>query len=298
MYTELINIIKNNSSVISPESTGVTPVLSRIENIKSVIFDVYGTMVISASGDIGTSGIVIETCHIKNAAEKAGIVINNNTPCEYLNDLFYSLITEEHKKLRSAGITHPEVNILSIWKDYFSELFNKDIVKAYPSKESIIMAAVYFEIYSNPVWPMPGLSETLKELKQRNFVTGIISNAQFYTPIMIEALTGKSFSHNGFQKDLIFYSFNYSEAKPSVFMFEKLKDRLYNNYGINEYETVYIGNDMRNDILTAGKCGFKTVLFAGDKRSLRIRKNEHPDVRPDAVITELHQLLEIIGEIP
>ena len=71
-----------------------------------------------------------------------------------------------------------------------------------------------------------------------------------------------------------------------------------NQYGINENETLYIGNDMLNDVYTAASCGLKTALFAGDKRSLRLR-TDNPKVNglsPDCIITELLQILPFILE--
>ncbi|MEQ8837627.1 MAG: HAD family hydrolase, partial [Lacipirellulaceae bacterium] len=66
---------------------------------------------------------------------------------------------------------------------------------------------------------------------------------------------------------------------------------------ITPAETLYVGNDMRNDIWPAAKVGFKTALFAGDERSLRLREDEpNRDQRPepDAVVTELDQLPKLL----
>ncbi len=69
------------------------------------------------------------------------------------------------------------------------------------------------------------------------------------------------------------------------------------NHGIAPQEALYVGNDMLNDIYCAQKTGFKTALFAGDVRSLRLRKN-HEEVQgivPDITITALSQLLDIVN---
>ncbi len=60
--------------------------------------------------------------------------------------------------------------------------------------------------------------------------------------------------------------------------------------------TLYAGNDMLNDIYPAKQAGFNTALFAGDARSLRLRKNtpECKNLSADLVITDLIQLLEFI----
>ncbi len=290
----LIEIIRANSSPLVPIKTEITPSFNTIDHIRSVIFDVYGTLFISGSGDIGTIHKRERDCLYLKAAEKSSIVIHYDTPCEILGNLFSSLISKSHSDSRAKGIPHPEVDIISIWTDFFSKLKEDNLVLTLPSETEIRTFAVYYEILSNPVWPMPGLEETLKALGQRGFVTGIVSNAQFYTPLLFKALTGEDVAGNGFKKDLTFYSYEYGQAKPSPIMFEKLKDRLYNIYGITADETVYIGNDMLNDVKTASSAGLKTVLFAGDQRSLRIREDVCPDSVPDAIITSLNQLYERI----
>ena len=56
---------------------------------------------------------------------------------------------------------------------------------------------------------------------------------------------------------------------------------------------------MRNDIATASAVGFRTALFAGDRRSLRWRTEDGIKTQPDVVLTELSQILNcVIGEEP
>jgi len=57
-----------------------------------------------------------------------------------------------------------------------------------------------------------------------------------------------------------------------------------------------VGNDMLNDIMPAAKLGWQTTLFAGDQRSLRLRRDreECRMVRPHLVISDLRQLLDWI----
>jgi len=53
---------------------------------------------------------------------------------------------------------------------------------------------------------------------------------------------------------------------------------------------------MLNDIYPAKMVGFKTALFAGDARSLRLRKN-HPkcqNLSADIIITDLAQILDLV----
>jgi FMN phosphatase YigB (HAD superfamily) len=54
-----------------------------------------------------------------------------------------------------------------------------------------------------------------------------------------------------------------------------LSDRLAGR-GISPAETLYIGNDPLQDIVTAAACGFKTALFTGHPDSIRPGEC-HPD---------------------
>ncbi|NJK85117.1 MAG: hypothetical protein HC906_03265 [Bacteroidales bacterium] len=54
---------------------------------------------------------------------------------------------------------------------------------------------------------------------------------------------------------------------------------------------------MEKDVWPASRLGIRTVLFAGDKRSLRLKaKNINLNgLKPDFVITDLQQIFEIVG---
>ena len=62
--------------------------------------------------------------------------------------------------------------------------------------------------------------------------------------------------------------------------------------GIPPCEALYVGNDMLNDIMPAARLGFRTALFAGDARSLRLREGDPRSgarVEPDVVLASLEQ---------
>ncbi|MBW2644225.1 MAG: hypothetical protein JRC89_12900 [Deltaproteobacteria bacterium] len=78
-------------------------------------------------------------------------------------------------------------------------------------------------------------------------------------------------------------------------MFQVAADKL-KNMDVPAHSAIYFGNDMLNDIYTAKKAGFKTGLFAGDTRSLRLRENDPKckDLSADIVITDLVQIIDYI----
>ncbi len=139
---------------------------------------------------------------------------------------------------------------------------------------------------------MPGAMSLLDTLKRAGIMTGIISNAQFYTPLIFEALLGKNVQELGFDADLCAWSWRAGAAKPSLKMFRQVDHVLGNKYGIPHESILYAGNDMLKDIMPARSLNWKTALFAGDRRSLRLREDDPKvkDIKPWCIITKLEQL--------
>lgn len=158
-----------------------------------------------------------------------------------------------------------------------------------------------FELLSNRVYPMPGMKEVLMEIKKMGLPIGIVSNAQFYTPIIMNYFLTGEFSTNQnidlFDEDLSVYSYKELRAKPDTALFDKFIPVLNNKYNIEPSETIFVGNDMLKDVYTATKAGLRTVLFAGDERSLRLREDDErvKGMFPDFIINDLKQLTKIIG---
>ena len=142
---------------------------------------------------------------------------------------------------------------------------------------------------------MPEALPTLQQLQRKEITLGIVSNAQFNTPLMFPALLGHNHISLGFDGALCTWSYKSGEVKPSRSIFQRIVERLEYDYGIPPDKAMYVGNDMLNDVWAASQCGLKTALFAGDQRSLQLRK-DHPEcvnLKPNIIITKLPQLLEI-----
>ena len=138
---------------------------------------------------------------------------------------------------------------------------------------------------------MPGAIELLGELRARGLVIGIISNAQFYTLPVMEGVFGAGLDDLGFHPDLRLFSFEEGEGKPSSRLFEALREKAA-AHGIAASEIFYLGNDWKKDVLPARAAGFRTGLFAGDVRSLRLGEvtEEEAWESVDAVITDLAEV--------
>ena len=290
-------IVHNLFRPLEPLPTDTAARLDKLSDVKAVLFDVYGTLFVSGSGDVGTAAATntaealtqaLEAAHYRGDLERAG---------ERGKNLLKAEVLQWHAASRAAGIDFAEVDILRIWKKVVGRLRKEGILN--PSEldiEPMRQLALQYECLVNPVWPMPDCLETFHNLKERGLVLGIVSNAQFYTPLLFAAFFEQSLEDIGFDPDCCIWSYKELKAKPSADLFPKAEKYLKRNHGVKLNETVYVGNDMLNDIYCASRAGCKTVLFAGDRRSLRLRETDErcKDIKPDAVITSLGQLPDLI----
>ncbi|MDR3201171.1 MAG: HAD family hydrolase [Spirochaetales bacterium] len=252
--------------------------------IRAYLFDVYGTLFTSASGDIGTLHRADDAPADSRARELLAPFLED-CGLPRLVSLFAAAVTAEHAKRREAPAGEqitPEVDVRKIWANILQT-----------NEEAAADFALRFELSVNPVYPMPGLADMLGRLASAGIPLGIVSNAQFFTPLLFNAFLNQTPEALGFLPHLCVYSFREGVAKPSPPLFQKAS-RALAALGIRPHETLYMGNDMLNDIWAAKQAGFRTALFAGDGRSLRLRENDPrcAGLKPDFIVKSLLQLIE------
>jgi putative hydrolase of the HAD superfamily len=288
---------------MKPVSTGLKASMRKLD-IEAFIFDIYGTLIISATGDIDK--MTASTEHLKIAFDIGRMKINpQNGSSE--KELYHSLLVDfrnaiisYHAEKKSGETPFPEVDIEDIWTMVLSRAAREGKLTL---KEDADLRAltIAFELMSNKVYPMPGMEEMLQGIKKAGKLMGIVSNAQFYTPVIMNFFLQKKITFDRyippFNEDLIIYSFEEKKSKPDTYLYHKLAGRLKDNYGVDPKRALFIGNDMLKDIYAAKKAGFKTALFAGDQRSLRLRENKAAvkNVIPDIIITDLNQLKDLLN---
>ncbi|MBN1829339.1 MAG: HAD family hydrolase [Deltaproteobacteria bacterium] len=251
--------------------------------IHAVFFDIYGTLIISSAGDIG-----IAVRSSENRADQIDDLLKRHNftfTAEELSNSFYNEIEGVKTKLRAQGTDCPEVIVEDIW---IAVLGIKD-------PEVILPFAIEYECIVNPVHPMPNLKETIAKLRALAMRLGVVSNGQFYTPYLFPAFLGADLQGLGFEKDFLFFSYRHGYSKPSLELYKRVAAQT-EARGLSPSEVLYVGNDMLNDIWASAQVGFKTALFAGDKRSLRLREDDRRcrNLRPDLVVTDLLQIVESI----
>ena len=272
------------------------PRLPAMTGVRAVVFDVYGTLFSSGVGDISLATEENRDAAIRGVLTENGLEIAASASSLRFDEALHAVIHRHQDKRRAEGIEYPEVDIRAVWADFIRELAaSGQIGPGAPAEIDTLV--IDYETRVNPTQPMPGLADLLAQLRTRGLVLSIISNAQFYTPLLFEAFLGKSIDALGFCPKCNAWSYAELEGKPSQRLYQLAAERLQAHHGLEPQDCLYIGNDMRNDIWPAQALGFRTALFAGDRLSLR-RRAEHPagkDVRPDAEIIELKQILQLIS---
>jgi len=266
---------------LRPIATGLRQSGRRLHRIRAVLFDIYGTLIISAAGDIGVSAGAAHFAKLNRLFGKFRI---DRDPRDVAADLSRA-IESDHRAKRKKGILFPEVEIDRIWMQ----------VLGTSDAAFVRQLALEYELTVNPVYGMPGLEELLRACRAKKLQTGLISNAQFYTNWIFKWLLGAEPAGLGFHPELILLSYRLGRAKPSPALFEAAAAALA-QMGIAPAQVLYTGNDMLKDILPAVRAGFRTALFAGDRRSLRLREDEPAcrNLSADLVLTGLMQIFEYI----
>jgi len=283
------SIIRTHSQSLEVIPTGRTPVLHHLPGIRAVFFDIYGTLFISGSGEIGSTQLQGQAASMVAALNAVGL--NYQGDGVDASEILQEAIAQSHRRGNVEGIEYPEVSIVAIWIETLTRLRRAGLVSEAADYADPERLAIEYEIRVNPVWPMPTVLECLEKLGKEKVQLGIISNAQFFTRELFPALLERDLEDFGITPMFEFYSFRYGRAKPGTYLYEQARSAL-SGVDIKPEETLYVGNDMLNDIAPATKLGFRTALFAGDSRSLRLREGDErvAGVAPDLVVTELKDI--------
>jgi putative hydrolase of the HAD superfamily len=185
-------------------------------------------------------------------------------------------IERNHVRRRAEATPYPEVDIVDIWREVTTEIWpGAALDGSTVDTVDFRQLAVEYEVRVNPVWPMPGLVEVVTALDDAGLILGVISNAQFFTPLLFPALVDRTLEDLAFAAGMQYFSYRLGVAKPD--------EALYRQAAVGLGEAG----------IEAAHCGFRTALFAGDRRSLRLREDDPrvEGVVPDLIIDELISLL-------
>jgi putative hydrolase of the HAD superfamily len=299
MKASIRQILRGNSQPLDPRPTGQPAILRVLKDIQAVLFDVYGTLLVSASGESGPSTSRYHAQAFAEAIAAAGLEWTPECDVARLGydgiHCLESTIEQQHTEARNQGVDWPEVEIRDTWRRVLQTLIVQQVLPPSAAELDVAQLAAHYEVRANPCWPMAHATDCIARLRGRGLSLGIVSNAQFYTRELLVALFDQPLDVLGFDPELQFFSYQVGQAKPGRRMME-LAGEVLAGRAIQPRQVLYVGNDRRNDILPARQAGFRTALFAGDARSFRSR-DEDPDldgIHPDVLVTDLRMLCDCV----
>ena len=251
---------------------------------KVIFWDVYGTLVAAPRGNLDS--LLQREAELRGVFERTVKNFGLAVVPARLHDLFLRGIQAEREARVAQGVAHPEVRIDEIW----FKLLEKFQPKNPPTINFAREVALFFQRQANPTQLQPHAFDVLNTLGQRGLRHGIISNAQFYTPIELSALLREESAcavctyESMFDPLLVFFSFDLGVAKPDLAIFGRAVEAL-TRENVMPDDCVFVGNSLVNDIAPAQHIGFRTVLFAPEVVP-------ESAIKPDLVIHNLSQLLE------
>ncbi len=277
--------------------------------VRAVLYTVYGTLVAIPAGELQFEAqldFVTEAAFEKTATEFKlwpAMPRKPGAPSAHLKEMF----KKAYDALRfsgSGGEKLPEIPAERIWDEIVKKLivreYKIDAAQYGPPAEFAKKIAYFYHASIQGTGCYPGAADTLKLLADRGIQQGLLADGQCFTPAQL--LRGLRAQDAGFDLNAVLpgplrlISADCKARKPSGTIFQAAVTALAAR-GIAPSETLHVGSHLTRDIAPAKKLGMKTALFAGDKASL-VADGEQlrdPALRPDVLLTELTQLLDVIS---
>jgi putative hydrolase of the HAD superfamily len=241
-------------------------------DIRAVAFDVNGTLVRIVTED-GMDQIFRSAAHFLTYQ---GIDVRRYQ----VRDLYFQIMKEQQ---RASSEAHPEFDAVAIWRSII-EGHLTDFTRTLPVEKleqmPLFLAETSRGISRCRLGLYPHVREVLDVLRER-YPLALVTDAQ------------SAYARGELHKvglldyfDPIIVSGDHGYRKPDRRLFQFALDGM----KVAAENALYVGNDMHRDIFGAREVGMSTVMFESDQGA-----NAHLDCVPDYTITDLRELLEILG---
>ena len=166
-------------------------------------------------------------------------------------------LTDFHYKFyTSKQISYEEQRrrrIIDLFKTYHIELLS----------DPMVIYNIYLKVFENAWSVYDDVVETLKELKAKDYILGLISNGDYDQQVQKMKKVGifEMF-------DYVNTSSQFEVSKPDTRVYETI----FKKHGINYENVCYVGNSYKKDILPCRQLGIKTILI--DRKNVDYNDSE------------------------
>lgn len=293
-----------------PVAVNATAYLKPLEGVRGVAWSLYGTLLQISDGklllmhpqqlrmQIALEKTIHEFNMWNSMSRKPG------APWEYMLQQYTRQV--EDRQLGGSGRKGeaPEVNSTDVWRVLIERLGKKEYsydedfygdIEEYAEK-----VAFFFHSCLQGVGAAPNALFALQSLTKPGLSQGIVGDAQPFS--LVQLLRGLRLQGEVISISQLIspgcFSLSYEEnvKHPSQLLFERSLQQ-FRSAGLAPKEIVCVSSRLRDELAIAKKLGMKTALFAGDKNSLQATPADmkEPDLRPDRILTDVAQVLQIVG---
>jgi putative hydrolase of the HAD superfamily len=242
-------------------------------DIRAVAFDVNGTLVRILTDD-GMEQIFRSIAHFLTYQ---GIDLHRHQ----VRDLYFEHMKEQQQ---ASPEEHPEFDAVGIWRSILQAHpteFTRGLPAGKLEQLPLFLAEMYRGISRCRLRLAPHVREVLDVLRER-YPLAVVTDAQSaYARAELHKVGLLDYF------DPIVVSGDHGYRKPDRRLFQLALDGM----GVAAENALYVGNDMHRDIFGAQEAGMTTVMVESDQGA-----DVHLDCVPDYTITDLRDLLTILGD--
>jgi FMN phosphatase YigB (HAD superfamily) len=287
-----------------------TPSLKPLEDVRVVLWDVYGTLLRTSGGRFCL--IPDPQTPLEVALEKTIHEFNMwNSMYRKPGPPWQSMInqyTEYNKRLamvaakRSGDLVEPD--LVDIWEAIIARLFDKEYTydeDFYGDPRQLSeKVAYFFHCNLQGIEARAGAVQAMQDLCAINVRQGLLADGQCFTfTQLLRALSRQGTLPplaEAFHPDGVLFSHELGIRKPSRSLFELSVERL-KLAGFQPEEILHISCRLETDLVPAKAAGMKTALLAAEKSGLEAPTAllKDPSTRPDRLLTDLQQIATLFG---
>ncbi len=292
------------------EPVKATAFAKPLEGIAAVTWSVYGTLLEISDGCLHLDHP--QQVRMQVAMEKTIKAFNMwqsmsrkpGAPWQYLYEQYRECL--ELKQMTATGRTgnFPQVNSADLWQTLIGRLMQNEyeIDEEFYGDEDQFAEKVAFFFHQSlqGVAAANGAAGVLTAIANSSCRQTLLADAQPFTLVQLLRGLGRDATlpplGELLDADAMTLSCQLGLRKPSPPLYQACLNRLAED-GIEPGEVLHIGSRLRDDLAVAKQLGMKIALYAGDSSSFKASQEEvrDPDMRPDRLLTELTQVLTVLG---
>ena len=313
--SEYLNLLGERSNLIFPKAPRrkpikATPAIKPIPEIKVVLWSVYGTLLSIDSGrllhqhhqelrmQIALQKTIEEFKMWQSMSRKPG------QPWVYLLQQYNGLIEDQRIAATARKGDSREVDSAVVWARMIEKLKRNEYQwdEGYYGglEEVAVKVAYFFHAMLQGTEAFEGCAETLARLQQAGIRQGLLDDAQQFTLAQLVYQLKRQGADGNlaafFSPELSALSYQLEIRKPSPSLYQAAATRC-SARGFTPEQVLYLTNRLTDDLGMAKKVGFRTGLMVVDEACAELTSADlkNPEFRPDRLLTDMRQVLDIVG---